>query len=255
MKIESIDYDKTFRALFPKLVGKLKTVENPRFSIRFLRKMGEEVPDAFQGVLNRLSQRDKDEFLLFAVRWYRAEWIVRLKDFLSGHFYGKNLDFDDISLARDDGEGMVLLVKNLVVDYRGLMESGDVERKANELVNGLVEKRPEGGLKTLLKLGVPTALRIAKRLPTGLIDSGVLSFLRDDANKRRVVETLTNAVCENGAHMIISDAEFVRANADAGEADEPGHAEDAPELPESLADALLDALSGYIKTMNHSEKE
>jgi hypothetical protein len=249
MKIGKIDYDKSFLALFPKLLKKLKVIENPSFSTRFLVKIGAESQEMFLGIMQRLSQETKDEFLHFALSIYRDEWISKMKELLGNHPYGQNISFDTILLDRDTDGHLCIYVQDLIIDYKKMMGNEGVRQKAADMVDGYVENYiDESTLTHWIKRHTPKALDMAARFPPSIIESSLLSFLSKGNNKQKLIETLVSTMNANGIYAELLSTEFIKMGTDNLQCESiifPSG--QTIEMPEDLANALLDALSSYIK--------
>ncbi len=138
--IGTIDYEKNFKELFPVAMKKLEMVENKNLALRFLMKMGEASMTAVLGILGRLDERAKGEILCGIIRLYGQEIVSRLNETLEKDEIGRNIHITQILLLQN-GEEMELYAYGAKINYRGLLDNQDIQKKVKDAAENMDVKR------------------------------------------------------------------------------------------------------------------
>ena len=138
--IGTIDYEKNFKELFPVAMKKLEMVENKNLALRFLMKMGEASMTAVLGLLGRLDERAKGEILCGIIRLYGQEIVSRLNETLEKDEIGRNIHITQILLLQN-GEEMELYAYGAKINYRGLLDNQDIQKKVKDAAENMDVKR------------------------------------------------------------------------------------------------------------------
>ncbi|MFG6331433.1 MAG: hypothetical protein K1W28_06330 [Lachnospiraceae bacterium] len=255
--IREIDYEKSFVQLFPAAMKKCEEMEDPGLVIRFLRKMGHASMTAALGILGQVPQRGKEELLCGIVNLYSQEIRSALNGFLEKDDYGKNVRLGNISMERDAQGCKTLSVRDIEVNYSGLMKEPAFRQAMETFIKGKTSGMTfAGGLLakggSLLAKGADLAARLAAdTIPDDMIEKGLLSLAEMEQNKARLLSVAAQKLEENGLCLELEDIALMRESSDVeadGQASEPpavrGFADSA-----ELEEVLLDTVVGYLKKL------
>ena len=257
IKIADIDYQKTFQNVFPKALGKWKEMKNPNLMIRFLQKMGDASMTAALGILELLSEEDKGALLCEISNLYGQEIRIMLNHYLARDDLGKNIRVGELMMQQDGGK-MILSVRDVEIDYNRLLQNESVQDKIGNLA-GQVAARLSGNsrLKQLAADGANLAARAAVRLAPDEVEKKAITVIRKENYRSRLLEIAQQVLENKGIYLTLADIALLRETGVVdieGEVDTEGNrnkiaAECSSRFPKELEEALLDAVSAYLKQM------
>lgn len=144
--ISAIDYEATFRTVFPAVLNKCKQADASNVLLRLLAKLDETAEPVLQGIMRYFPQNIKDEFLCQCVNSFGPTLTEKLNAFLQTNSWGKNFVLDAVQVTRNEGK-ILLIAENVRADYKALLETDAVQDKVEEVVanfagNGLLQSWP-----------------------------------------------------------------------------------------------------------------
>lgn len=213
-KIVKIDYEKTFRQLFPILKEKLAAMDSRNMLLRLFQKLDDAALPVLLGIMGSLQENTKNELLVSCINAYS----VRLRDMLNQqmlrHPYGKYLHAGAISGARE-GKTLQLWIGQIQVDYKGLVRDN-----------------------------IPGALGgIASVFVGNKLENMALELLWTDESRQKLTELATSALVQYGFAIELAEIQMVQDFKESNDAIElEGHLELTAEMEEDILDALAAAL-------------
>ncbi len=242
--IGKIDYEKTFRALFPILMEKLESMDDKNFAVRFLMKMGEESVTAVVGILNKMD--GKQEMFCQLINSYASEIILKINEFLQKDELGKYIQIADLTLTQN-GSDMILKVDRVDINYKELIENPSIQQKisqaAGEKTRGLGILFQRAAEKNTGRLASATV----KMLSNDLEKIGLL-ILQSEEVKRKILVTADQGMKENGIFLelvdfLIEESENIVEETSALEKKEERF------VLNDLEEKVLDAVTAYLKEL------
>ena len=131
IKITDIDYEETFRNLYPHLLKQIGKKEKMELLYRLLEKMGDDALTFVSGFLEGFSGKEKNRLFALAVNSNAEELTKQNGKKLEENELGKAFELERISV-RHRGEELVLFLENIQVDVKGLMKNDAVREKMEE---------------------------------------------------------------------------------------------------------------------------
>lgn len=199
--IGKIDYEKSFRALFPILMEKLESMEDKNLAVRFLIKMGEESVTAVVGILNKME--GKQEMFCQLINSYASEIVSKINEFLEKDEVGKHIQIAGLKLIQN-GSDMILKVERVDIDYKELVESPAIQEKINQAAG----EKTRGLGNIFQKAAEKNAGRLAsatvKVLSNDLEKIG-LNILQLEEVKRKILMTAEQGMEEKGIFLELVD--------------------------------------------------
>ena len=102
--ITSVDYEKSFESLLPKLIQKCGAMENPGSAICFINKMGTDSLPVVLKIMRYMSDAEKETLLLAIIDSNRIRITEALNKFLADHDFGNAVQIGDISAVKMENE-------------------------------------------------------------------------------------------------------------------------------------------------------
>lgn len=254
INISEIDYEKSLANLFPVGLEKCRKMEKPNLAIRFLLKMGDTSMEAALGILNRMDEKSKGELLCGLVNLYCQEIQSVVNALLQKDEMGRNIYIGDIYMAQNPDGRLLLVGRNIKIDYGSLMKNDTVKQKIGDFAGKAIKKTMFGGNDTLRKVVEDTAGSVAGfavGAAPNMAEKKALSVISRQENKNRLLHMAEQVLEERGLCVNLEDFVFAQ-EAFSGIQDEvivKGAKERKIELSPALEDALLDAVAGYLKML------
>lgn len=215
IKISSIDYEKTFRQVFPVVKDKISSMESKNMAIRLFQKLDDAALPVLLGVMTRLTEDTKNELFVQCLNAYSHKIKEKLNKELVKNDYGKYLTAGCVSAVRRN-DNIYLWIGQIKVNYKGLLKE-----KLGRRFGGIVASLP---MEKLEKMGI--------------------EFLWTDKNEQKLMKLAKSTLDKYGFIMKLDDIRLVQ------EKEEPVEAVESEmhlELSDKMETDILDALAGYLK--------
>lgn len=245
--ITSVDYEKSFQSLLPKLIQKCGDMENPGLAIRFINKMGTDSLPVVLKIMRYMSDAEKEALLLAIIDSNRIQITEALNKFLADHDFGNAVQIGDISAVKmENEEGFSLVATGVKIDYDALLKTRLVSENIDSYADRAAEKFGIGA--GFLKLAGRGVLRAGAKAAPGTIEQKAVDLLSKDGNREKVPAVLNEGLEKNGLYLEMND--FVLMHT-ADEGTDPNVIDEVRDsklhLPESVEESLLDAVVAYLK--------
>ncbi len=250
--IKEINYEKSFKNLFPLGIRKFRQLESSNLMIRFLLKMGDASMTAALGILELMDEKSKGELLCGLVNLYCQEIQSALNTLLQNDDLGKNICIGDICIEQGTDGQLLFLARNIKVDYASLAKNHKVKQKIRDYAGKAVKKTIFGGINILQKAaadGAGMVAEVAAGVAPKEVEKKAVSVINQEENKSRLLEMAEQVLKERGLCVELADLVFVQEVFDTmwdgvivDEAKEKKW-----ELSAELEEGLLDAVTGYLK--------
>ena len=246
--IGKIDYEKNFKELFPVVMKKLEIVENKNLALRFLMKMGEASMTAVLGILGRLDERAKGEILCGIIRLYGQEIVSRLNETLEKDEIGRNINITQILLLQD-GEKMELYAYGAKINYRGLLDNQDIQKKVKDAAENMAQGL--GGLfQEAIGNNVGKLAKAAARIAPGEVERVGLNLLQKENVKRKLLALSEKALHDKGVWLDLIDFNIEQIDTKQEFIDTLQENTESKQLfSEELEEKILNAVVDYIKPL------
>lgn len=221
IKISNIDYEKTFRQVFPVVKDKIGSMESQNMIIRFFQKLDDAALPVLLGVMIRLPEETKNELLVQCMNAYSFKIKEKLNEELAQNAFGKYLTVGCVSVVRKNNN-LHLWITQVKADYKALM------------------KEKLGG-----KLGGIVAFS-----PMEKLESMGIKLLRTDAGKQKLMTLAKSTLEKYGFVMELDDIQLMQ---DKEEPVDVMEGEVRLELSDKIKTDIMDALAGYLKDKTANE--
>ncbi len=248
--IASVDYENSIRSLFPKLIQKSGTIENPGLAIRFLNKMGYDSLPIVLKIMEHISDTKKEELLLAVIEANRT-WICEtLNKFLETCDFGNAVQIDEIHAVKmAEKAGFSLVAIGVKIDYDALLRTDLVSQKIDSYADRVTEKI--GGMGAgFLKGAAKFVLRTGARTAPETIEQKAVNLLNKEDNNVKVLKILKEGLEKIGLYLEIKDIVLIHVQEEQQNPkviDEVIDTDMKFQLPESVEESLLDAVAAYLK--------
>ena len=250
--IEKIDYEKTFRSLYPVIKTKLEGIEEKNFAVRFLLKMGEMSITAIIGILALLEDSVKTEILCDVVNEYANVIADKINQKFSTDLLASAIHISAINLINEEAE-LRIQMQGVVIDYYSLSKNILVQDKIMESAEKIDLGLGRSVNKVFHKSAGKVAEMTAKFFPKELEKRG-LDILLSNENRNRIIKIVENLLEENGIFLKIKEfqlkqskevrSEIYRMSSDNGRL-----------FSTSIEDNIMDAVVQYIKSLLEQDKD
>ncbi len=257
--IGEIQYEKSFRNLFPSVIETCKKMNTSNLAIRFLLKMEDASMTAVAGILNRMDEKCKGQLLCGFANLYCQEIQEALNTLLQQDELGRNISIGEIYMGKDSGGQLFLSGRNIKADYSAIMKNNTVKQKIGEYANQAVKKSVFGGIGLLQKVaseGAGIVAEIAAEAAPDVMEKTLISIMNNEENKYRLLQMAEQVLEERGICVRLKNFVFVQEeNFDLQEdtagkiVEERGSSERKIVLSPELEEGLLDAVAGYLKSL------
>ena len=218
--VTEINYEQTFVNVYPALYKKLNTVQSQNIAVQLLKKLGMDAQEIAVELMTMLDQANRDRLLIYLLESYKEQWLRVIKEYLLANKYGKNFRIEDIQLCQDVSGQLILNVKNIKIDYKGLLHCGLMKT---------------GGVHGFVGVGI-------ELLPESAMEQFALTILQNDEIKGKLIEVVETAVIKYGLCLRLGSAQVQKV-----EAWEKDVFDMENTLPDDMGDALLDVVAAYLK--------
>lgn len=229
IKISNINYEKTFRAIFPLVKEKVAAMESKNMMIRLFQKLDDAALPVLLGVMCRLPEKTKNELLVHCINTYAIILRDKLNEELKNDTWGRLFLVGDMRLVCQDND-FFLGIDKIEVDYKSLLEIDAV----NEKLNGFF-----GKFAGVVKTGTKMAVTLA---PDALEKKG-LEILWKEENKQKLMAIAKRTLDMYGIVMSLDDIQLMQ---DKEETTDAVGGEMHLNLTGKMEEDLLDALAGYL---------
>lgn len=257
--IGEIQYEKSFRNLFPGVIETCKKMNTPNLAVRFLLKMEDASMTAVDGILNRMDEKCKGQLLCSFANLYCQEIQEALNTHLQKDELGRNIGIGEIYMGQDAGGQIFLIGRNIKADYSAIMKNNTVKQKIGEYANQAVKKSIFGGIGLLQRAaseGAGIVAEIAAEAAPDVTEKTMIAIMNNEGNKNRLLQMAEQVLEERGIYVKLKDFVFVQEeNFDLQEdaagkiVEERGSSERKIVLSPDLEEGLLDAVTGYLKSL------
>lgn len=220
VKISNIDYEETFRQVFPVVRDKIGPMESKNFLIRLFQKLDDAALPVLLGVMIRLPEETKDALLVQCLNAYSFKIKEKLNEELAKNALGKHLTVGCVSAVREN-DNLYLWLGQVKVDYKSLVK----------------EKFGKFG-------------RIAAIFSMEKLEKMGMELLWTDESKQKLMAHAKSALDKHGFVVELDDIQLIQDKERPIDAVE---GEVHLELSDKAETDILDALAGYLKDMTANE--
>lgn len=220
IKIRNIDYEKTYRQVFPMIRDKVGSMESPKMLIRLFQKLDDAALPVLLGVMARLPEETKNELLVQCLNAYSYKIKDKLNEELLKNAFGKHMTIGCVSAVRANDD-LYLWIGQVKADYKALV------------------KEKSG------KFGV-----IAAVFPVEKLEKMGKAILWTDEGKQKLMALAKSALEKHGFALELED---IQIEQDKGTLIDAVEGETHLELSDRVETDILDALAGYLKDMTANE--
>ncbi|MDO4325065.1 MAG: hypothetical protein Q4E24_03355 [bacterium] len=214
IKIQEIDYEKSFINLFPRAMEKLNQKEHKNLAVRFLQKMGDSSVPVALGTLDRMTERGKGELLIKIVNVYQQEFLVMLNRFLEKKNLGNQIQIGSFRMGWNKKGKMVIVVRDVKADCAEILQSDSVQQKIWDFAGA---KAPKIGGSSVFQLlaanSVSAAAKFAANRMPDEMEKMAISVMEKPENKKRILNLAEQAMEKNGLCVKLEDISFRQADA------------------------------------------
>ena len=249
IKIADIDYKRTFQNIFPKALRKWEEMESPNLMIWFLQKMWDASLNAALGILELLSEENKGGLLCEITSLYGQEIRTLLNHYLSQDDLGKSIQVGEL-LMMQEGSKMLLSVRDVKVDYDSLLQSESVQSKIGDLAEQMAAWiSGNSRLGQVAASSMNLAARAVVHIAPDEVEKQAIAVITKERYRTRILEIAKQALEKKWIYLALADIGLMRENGivDLGDAGKIVPKGCSGRFPKDLEEALLDAVSVYLK--------
>ena len=221
IKIRNIDYEKTYRQVFPVVKDKIGSMESKNMVIQLFQKLDDAALPVLLGVMTRLSEETKSELLVQCLNSYSFKIKEKLNEELLKNDTGKYLTVGRVSAVQDNNN-LYLWIGQVKVNYKALVK---------EKLRG--------------KFG-----EIAASFPIEKLEKMGMELLWADKSKQKLMALAKSTLDKYGFAMELDDIQLMQDKEEPVEAVE---GEVHLELSDKVETDIVDALAGYLKDKTANE--
>ena len=251
--IRSIDYERTFEALFPLLMETVNNMDAENSMIRLLQRLGQTSRGVVTALLRRLFRYHQDELLCRLVNHYRVDICKQLNALIDANEMRGCVSAGRLSVQHNR-DGMLLKLGSVQVNYAELLKDSRARQAIgasaeNSGLGRLVQRVSSAPKGQLGKMVSDTVDAISQNKMTGII-TGVFH----NKIEKKTVKMLEKQYLPEELGELIS--EYLEGRGIYAEIDEVNvypmesvEEQDIPErfLDKELEDALIDAVANYLR--------
>ncbi|MCI8371003.1 MAG: hypothetical protein HFI75_01120 [Lachnospiraceae bacterium] len=256
--IKEINYEKSFASLFPMVMKKCNEMEQPNLAIRFLNKMGNASMTAMIGILNCMEEKYKNELVFSIVEQYCTELPAMLNTRLQKDEVGRNIHIGGLDLVKDENGYLAFVVRNVQVDYSGLVKNNTVKQKIGDFANGAVKKTVFGKFDFLSKIakdGAGLAVEAAVAAAPNTVEKKVLDMMNKKESKYKLLVMVQQELEAKGIFLKLKDFMFTKEELFLKSEQNAEETKGRKfKLSPELEEGILDAVAGYLKSLLVSEE-
>ena len=121
VEIESVDYERTLRGLFPVLLEKKDSDKLPTLIRKVLNKMDGDLLPVLLKLIGYMSETEREALLLWALENYKEQIISWLMQLLRDNNLGDAVRFEKVNIVKTEGVvGFTLEAFDVQLDYDAL---------------------------------------------------------------------------------------------------------------------------------------
>ena len=253
VRIQSIDYERTFEALFPMLMEMVNGMDGESMPIRLLQKLGETSQNVVTGILRKLSPRHQDQILCQLVSAYQVELCRHMNALLAAKGLGEGIVVQRLQAQACEDE-MLLTLQNVDVQYAELLKIEQIQQAIGKAAESsavgqmyqMFSGSRDGAMSRMIsdkvsflsrQKGTGTVMNFFR----GDIEKKALHFLEKKFLPEELGRMVSDFLAEKGIYAEVSAIELT---ASGGTCVEEG-AERL--LSKELEFAMVDAVAAYLK--------
>lgn len=215
IKISNIDYEKTFRQIFPVIRDKIGSMESKNIILRLFQKLDDATLPVLLSVMIRLSEETKNELLVWCLNGYSLKIKEMLNEELVKSTFGKYLTVGCVSAVQKNNN-IYLWIGQVKADYKSL-----VKEKIGGKFGGIAASFP---IEKLGKMG--------------------MELLGTDKSKQKLMTLAKSTLDKYGFVMELNDLQLMQ---DTEELIDAVDSEVHLEMSDKAEEDIVDALAGYLK--------
>lgn len=245
--VGEIGYEKTITTLYPAVMDKCRELRDPNLLVRLFLELGEDVLTVLLGIMERLSESAKHEFLCQCMNVYRTILTDKLNEFLQGNTWGRNFVIQSLYVERTE-DRLELVGKGVNVDYKALLEREDVQSKINETAVSHL-----GKLGGFFAEHAGNALKKAAEAAPEKTEELGLMLLQRESVKGRLLSLAQTALDKRELALELQTVTILAAEAADTSRDAQADVHTLKISPE-LETELIKALGGYLRQTVRQEE-
>ncbi|MBR1743332.1 MAG: hypothetical protein IJ733_15960, partial [Lachnospiraceae bacterium] len=238
IQITDIDYEETFRNLYPYLLKQVGKQEKLEILYRLLDKMGEDALILVSGFLEGFSVKEKNRLFAVAVNSNSDELAKQIDKYLQKHELGQAFELEGISVRRK-GDGLVLFLENIGADVKELMKNDKVKEKIAES-----STKKLGGV-----FGEMAGKAVMAGMNAGIVqrrlEKKAFELLGKEQNKQKIVDMIQHVMDKKGIALTLSEV-HLELQKDSG---------DDSEISEDVSADMTEFMQGGDDAEEFSELE
>ena len=243
--VSKVNYEESFRRLFPLIMKKTASMPDPGMAVRFINRMGEDSLPIVLSILSLMEESDKAALMASIVNQFRGHICASVNRHLKEYELGRALELGPIG-ASSRGEVIDLTAEGLKVDYRVLVESDAVQKGVDAYADKLGSKIGLDDGSIFSDMGKWALKKAAAFAPGQIEKKGIEIMSRSDVNAK-LTETLSGALSKIGIWLTIDSITLER---DDTRAAAPAPEDDAGfKLPLGVEESLIDSVATYLKSV------
>lgn len=252
--VTDIDYEESFRTLFPMLIGKARDTDNPGIAFRLLDKMGDDSLPIMLEIMEHMKEQDKEMLILSAIELFKSRIVQMINDYLKKSDAGRSIYVDGICAMRSsDADGLSLILTGVDIDYQMLANTDFAGRNIDEFAGKLGGKfgiERNGVLGGALKAAVRGGARIGASLAPNEIEKKGVELLNAGEYNAKLIEVVRETLRKAGFFMSIKEISLIKVQQEIPQLDVIDSGQIDDESAARLTDTeeiLLDAVVSYLK--------
>lgn len=235
IQIKNIDYEATFRHIYPAISEKVMEWNTKNMIIRLFQQLGDASLPVLISLLYQLSESTKNELLVRILNSYAPVLREKINEEFKKDDWGKCFNIGSLSVDRQTVEQrdyIILTVSHVEVDYHALLNHD----KVSNALNGYL-----GRFSHIAK----SAANLAATLAPDTLERTGLDHLWGEENKRRLINLIKNALNKYGLEMELEDIQLIQ---DEKMGDDSIEVKQPLILTEEMEADIISALANYLRS-------
>ena len=217
LEIEKIDYERSLANILPQMVDKLAEKQAPSDMERYLVKLGGDAVPVAKKLLGYMEISTKDALIVWLINSRQAEFAGTANSYMEETLSGKVVQIGGFSAEDLPGTRLNLSAVQVSIDYLALFNSP------------IFSDSPVSG-----------AARLAlKMMSPEMLEKQSITLLNSELVKPKVLSTISEGVRRSGLAVTFRDIKLTEGTVVPEQGD--------PHLPDSIKDALADALIQWLR--------
>lgn len=237
LEVERIDYEKSIEGLLPQIVEHYAAKSRPSELEKCIGRLGADAAPIALKLLGYLEDDAKDELVVWLISSHEERLRKEANEYLKKVFNGNVAQIGYFSAQDQPGSRLELLASDIKIDYDALFESPAV-------MEGVEQLGKESGI---LKGAAKLALQMGSRMSAESLEKQGVALLGSGRVKGKLLPAFAEALQQVGLWVAFRDMEVESGNVIALPEKLPGGAEDEGLLPDSIEDALIEALVRWMR--------